>query len=133
MPIPEKSGLLPMKLNAVVLDCRDVAALSDFYARLLGWKKAPGSSEEWTDLVDPRGGARIGFQKNEDYVPPVWPEEKGKQQQMEHLDFIVQDKTQREEAVRHAIACGAAKAEKQYSADWTVMRDPAGHPFCIVE
>lgn len=132
MPIPEKNGLLPMKLNAVVLDCPDVAALSDFYVRFLGWKRSYAEGDEWAEVVDPSSGAKIAFQKNEDYLPPVWPEEPGKQQQMLHLDFIVGDKAQMEETVRHAVACGAARAQKQYSDAWTVMLDPAGHPFCIV-
>jgi hypothetical protein len=74
---------------------------------------------------------RIGFQKNVDYAPPVWPEKPGEQQQMVHIDFNVKDKEEMMERVRHALACGARKAEEQYSDRWTVMFDPEGHPFCI--
>jgi hypothetical protein len=126
------NNLLPMKLNSVVLDCRDIAALSEFYIRLLGWEQSYCIEDQWMDISDPSGSAKISFQKNEDYVPPVWPEEAGRQQQMLHLDFAVQGKEQMELAVQHAIACGAKKAHTQYSDEWTVMIDPAGHPFCIV-
>ncbi len=132
MPVSEKGVPPRIRLNAVVLDCPDVAALSDFYVRFLGWQRSYAEEDEWAEVVDPSSGAKIAFQQNEDYLPPVWPEEPGKQQQMLHLDFIVGDETQREEAVRHAIACGAARAPKQYSDAWTVMLDPVGHPFCIV-
>ncbi|WP_334297139.1 VOC family protein [Anaerocolumna sedimenticola] len=33
--------------------------------------------------------------------------------------------------VEYAITCGAAKAKEQFSDLWTVMIDPAGHPFCF--
>lgn len=85
------------------------------------------------DISAPSCGVKIAFQQNTDYVPPVWPDEVGKQQQMVHLDFTVQNKGQMEHAVLHAIACGATKAGIQYEPEqWTTMIDPAGHPFCFV-
>ena len=126
-------GLFPIALDAVVLECENVAALSDFYIQLLGWKKNYGENGEWTDIISPSGGVKIAFQQNEDYIPPVWPDEPGAQQQMAHLDFTVHNKEQMELAVQHAISCGAVKASIQYVAEkWTTMIDPAGHPFCFV-
>jgi hypothetical protein len=49
---------------------------------------------------------------------------------MAHLDFAVNDL---EKAVDHAIQCGATRSEQQFSSKWTVMFDPAGHPFCLCE
>jgi catechol 2,3-dioxygenase-like lactoylglutathione lyase family enzyme len=124
-------SLLPIKLKTVVLDCPDIQALSDFYVKMLGWKKTY-ADDEWTDIQSPGGGTKIGFQRNDDFVPPVWPEEPLKQQQMLHLDFCVSGAEQMEKAVAHAISCGARKAQVQYDARWTVMIDPVGHPFCFV-
>lgn len=124
-------GLLPIKLKTAVLDCSDVQALSDFYVEMLGWKKTY-ADDEWADIESPEGGTKLGFQRNDDYVPPVWPEDKPKQQQMLHLDFCVSKAEQMEKAVAHAVSCGARKAEVQYDSRWTVMIDPAGHPFCFV-
>jgi len=124
-------NLLPVRLKTAVLDCPDVRALSDFYARMLGWKVAYSEGDEWIDIAPPRGGTGLGFQKNEDYLPPVWPEEPGAQQQMLHLDFAVAPE-QMDAAVAHAIACGARRAPVQFSDRWTVMIDPVGHPFCFV-
>lgn len=59
----------------------------------------------------------ILFQRNPEYCPPVWPEEPGVQQQMAHLDFAVNDL---EEAVQHAINCGATMAAEQFSEEWRV-------------
>lgn len=129
----ETKNLFPLAINAVVLDCKDTVALSDFYIRLLGWNKEPDNEdEEFIGIFSPAGGARILFQQNEDYIPPVWPEEPGRQQQMTHLDFTVRDHEQMELAFNHAVSCGAKKANAQYSDQWTVMIDPAGHPFCFV-
>lgn len=74
---------------------------------------------------------KLGFQSDPDYVPPAWPQSPPAQQQMLHLDFAVADEQQMEQAVQHAIDCGATKATQQYSPLWTVMIDPAGHPFCF--
>lgn len=120
-------------LDAVVLDCGDVAALSGFYVRLLGWQRNYDEGEAWADIRSPSGGVKIAFQKNEDYVPPVWPEKPGAQQQMAHLDFAVKNPAAMKQAVGHALDCGAVLAEKQYGEDrWTTLLDPAGHPFCFV-
>lgn len=133
-------GLLPISLDAVVLECKDANSLSDFYIRLLGWKKNYVEENEWTDIISPSGGVKIAFQQNPDYIPPVWPNRAGAQQQMAHLDFTVHNQKELELAVQHALACGAVKANVQYGeADcaeddslWVTMLDPAGHPFCFV-
>ena len=122
---------LPIELGTVVLDCLDIEALSDFYVNLLGWKVIV-TDEEWIAIQSPNGGTKLGFQLNPDYVPPVWPEEPQGQQQMLHLDFNLGSIERMEQAVQHAIACGASKADVQYDTGWTVMIDPAGHPFCFL-
>ena len=104
-----------------------------FYAALLKWE-IPFHDEEWACVSAP--GTEQGmypgimFQRNPEYEPPVWPEEPEAQQQMAHLDFAVNDL---DEAVRHAVQCGAAIANEQFSEDWKVMIDPAGHPFCLCQ
>ncbi len=122
---------LKIKLYAITLDCREPLELAKFYAALLEWD-IPFHDEEYT-VVAPPGTARgaypcITVQQNADYQPPVWPEEPEAQQQMVHLDFAVNDL---EKAVGHATRCGATVAAEQFSDDWTVMFDPAGHPFCL--
>ncbi len=121
-----------IKLYAVTLDCKDPLELAKFYAALLSWDVVPVQGDEYVVIAPPGAhqGAYPGitFQKNPDYVPPVWPEEAGKQQQMAHMDFAVDDL---EQAVAHAVQCGAAVANRQFTGDWTVMLDPEGHPFCL--
>ena len=120
-----------IKLSAVTVDCKDHNALAQFYAALLQWEVAFHDDDYACVGVPgtPQGAyPGLTFQRNPDYVPPVWPEEPKAQQQMEHLDFAVNDL---EKAVRHAVACGATVAPTQFSDAWTVLFDPAGHPFCL--
>ena len=124
---------LKIKLYTVTLDCPEPLKLAKFYAALLGWEIV-FSDEEYACVGAP--GARQGsypgvmFQRNAAYRPPVWPDAPEAQQQMAHLDFAVNDL---EKAVEYAVRCGAAVADEQFSNDWTVMLDPAGHPFCLCQ
>ncbi len=114
----------------VVLDSDDADGLSAFYEKLLGWTRFPG--EEFTVLanVEQQGFPTwITFQQVDDYSPPVWPATANAQQQMAHLDFHVENV---EEAVKHALSCGATLSEIQLEDGWRVMIDPAGHPFCLL-
>lgn len=110
----------------IAFDCPNANELADFYVKLTGWNKEI-SSGAFAALRTPEGILLV-FQTVEDYVPPVWPWEKGKQQQMAHIDFYVDDLADAEE---NAIKCGARKAEVQYYDTSTVMLDPTGHPFCL--
>lgn len=122
---------LEIKLYSLTLDCKEPLELAHFYESLLNWKIG-SIEEEWVLVYNPEIGygayPGILFQKNPEYVPPVWPQEPDSQQQMAHIDFTVNNL---EKAVKHAINCGAKVSEKQYSEDWKVMFDPAGHPFCL--
>ena len=110
----------------ITFDCPNANDLADFYAKISGWNKEI-SSDEWAALRTPEGILLV-FQTVEDYVPPVWPWENGKQQQMAHIDFYVEDL---EEAEKLAIKNGAVKSSVQFFDTSTVMFDPAGHPFCL--
>lgn len=122
---------LKIKMYAFTLDCPEPYELAQFYAVLLGWEIA-FHNEEFACVGAPgaKQGAYPGItmQRNATYQRPIWPQEPERQQQMAHLDFAVNDLPK---AIEHAIGCGAAVAAEQFSDDWTVMLDPAGHPFCL--
>lgn len=121
---------LQITVHAFTLDCRDPLELARFYAALLKWE-IKVYNEDYA-CVYPSSGRkscpRILFQRNPEYEPPVWPEKPGAQQQMAHLDFEVDDL---EKAVEHALNCGAKLSDIQFSEEWKVLFDPAGHPFCL--
>jgi len=128
-----------MELDAVVIDCSDPARLADFYCTLLGWKRWEQKGGTVSVIQSPDTGTKLIFQRNEYYIPPVWPEEPDSQGQQEHLDFTVRDPQEMQAAVEHALRCGAELSEHQYGHDaksgrdlWVTLRDPEGHPFCFV-
>ena len=115
-----------ISLGTITIDCGDAKKLSAFYAELLGWETL-----ELYDMPAVRGGSGTVFLfvQEEDYIPPVWPEEDGKQQKQIHLDFQVPDVPA---AVRQAEELGAVKTKAQFGGEYfTTMADPAGHPFCL--
>lgn len=118
-----------LKVNYIniVIDCADGGVMADFYSKLLGWEWTHPRANGCAAVTSPTGMV-IAFQEVEDYEPPVWPWEKGKQGQMLHLDLWVDDL---ENAVQIAIECGAKLADIQYFKSSKTMLDPAGHPFCI--
>ncbi|MGY0018397.1 VOC family protein [Streptomyces sp. cg35] len=115
-------------LGGFVLGTPDPAALADFYRALLGWEEAE-HQPEWVRLRDPaqeRPG--LGFQRETDHTPPVWPQRPGSQQMQGHLDLQVDDL---EAETARARALGATLEAHQPQQDVRVLRDPHGHPFCL--
>jgi catechol 2,3-dioxygenase-like lactoylglutathione lyase family enzyme len=132
-------SLMPtIALRTVNLDCADAAAMSRFYGGLLGWE--PTETEpDWVMMRDPAGGTGLSFQAREDYEPPAWPEEPGRQQKMIHLDIRVtpagpspeEGQAALAEAVKLALSAGGTLAGAQGREDLRVILDPAGHPLCL--
>lgn len=113
-------------LGDVLVDCLDEIRLRDFYAELLHWGKARLYGHA---ALRSATGVVLLFAQEDDYMPPVWPEEQGKQQKQLHFDFQVPDVW---EAVRRAESLGAVRAKAQYGGNaFVTMFDPAGHPFCL--
>jgi catechol 2,3-dioxygenase-like lactoylglutathione lyase family enzyme len=112
----------------VARDAPDARELARFYQRLLGWQlfaDEPG----WATLApSEEAGYNLAFQTEANYVRPVWPAQPGRPQMSMHLDIEVDDL---EDAVAHAVACGAELAGFQPQEPVRVMLDPAGHPFCL--
>lgn len=110
----------------IAFDCPNANELADFYVNISGWEKEI-SGDEFAAIRTPEGILLV-FQTVENHTSPVWPWENGKQQQMAHIDFMVDD-LKAAEAL--ALKYGATKAMTQYYDTSTVMLDPAGHPFCL--
>jgi catechol 2,3-dioxygenase-like lactoylglutathione lyase family enzyme len=118
-----------INLVAVSLDSADFRKLADFYVKLLGGEIVHEFGEHGVKVSVPGTDVCLNFLEAEGYVPPVWPEEPGKPQQMEHLDFAVDDLAA---AVARAVELGAKEAPQQFIPEIRVMLDPAGHPFCLI-
>ena len=113
-------------LGNVMDDCDDERKLQRFYGELLGWEMCELFARP---AVSSSSGIVFLFIEEKDYVPPVWPEDTGKQQKQMHFDFQVDNVA---EMVKKAESLGAKKAESQFGGnDFVTMFDPAGHPFCL--
>ncbi|BCJ74071.1 hypothetical protein CS0771_36150 [Catellatospora sp. IY07-71] len=113
------------ELRTVVLDAPDIKGLAGFYAELAGLVEHY-ADDEWITLKT-ADGTRIGIQRAEDHVPPRWPDPAYPQQM--HLDLRVPDMAA---AVEQAVALGATRLPGGGDT-FTVLADPAGHPFCLCQ
>ncbi|MFL6161827.1 MAG: VOC family protein [Jatrophihabitantaceae bacterium] len=112
-----------MELNweQVVIDARDPAALSRWWADALGW------------VVVGEDDGEFEIRATSDRVPgllfvPV-PEPKTSKNRL-HLDFRPVDQNAE---VERLLALGARRVDiGQADASWVVLADPEGNEFCIL-
>ncbi len=108
-----------ISFTTVNIGAPDPALLARFYQRLLGWTII--SEEEDDVMIGPSGGGtRLSFQREIDYVRPVWPAGPDEQQMMMHLELQVQDL---EAAAAFAVESGATMADSQPQDDVRVCLD----------
>lgn len=112
------------RLAMVTLDAPDAAALAEFWSAAIGWP-VTYSDENYAMLAGPTHA--IGFGTIPDYVRPSWPDDGHKQF---HFDLAADNP---QAAVTRCVELGATVAEPQPGETWTVLLDPAGHPFCITD
>lgn len=114
--------------QVVVLDATDLAAVSQFWAGVLGGHVV--EDDDWHSVVDAAGEWRMGVQHAPDHVAPDWPA--GTPGQQVHLDLWVEDI---EAAHDEVMALGARVLQDAAETDepdrFRVYADPAGHPFCL--
>lgn len=111
-------------IAAINLECADPSPLAAFWAHMLGGEVAvetPGF------CAVKAGTLYLGAVRVEGYQPPTWPSQERSQQI--HLDVTVDDLDTVE---REAIRLGATREPRQPGPERSrVLRDPAGHPFCL--
>ncbi|MDU4962000.1 MAG: VOC family protein [Sporomusaceae bacterium] len=113
-------------LGNIMIDCNDEQKLCEFYHKLLGWDKCQMFGRP---ALCSKEGIVFLFIEEKGYLPPIWPEDKERQQKQMHFDFQVPDVTA---AVEYAQSIGATKAVSQFGGSaFVTMVDPAGHPFCL--
>jgi predicted enzyme related to lactoylglutathione lyase len=108
----------------VDLECADPPVLAEFYHQVRGWEIIDSQAEY---AVVGAGGTRVRFGRVDGYQAAGWPSSGPPQRY--HLDLQVDDVV---EAIERCLELGAGKPEFQPGGDrWTVLTDPAGHPFCL--
>jgi predicted enzyme related to lactoylglutathione lyase len=108
----------------VDLECPDPPALAEFYHQLLGWT-VTDSHDDYAVITDGHLTIRLG--QVDGYQGPGWPDSTAPKRY--HLDLRVDDLPK---AIERCLELGAARPDFQPGGDrWTVLTDPAGHPFCL--
>lgn len=109
----------------VTLDCPDAAALSAFYAELLG--KPVTYSGDGMAMIGNENEHPVLFQQVADYTAPQWPDPDHPQQF--HMDVHVDDLDRGEEAV---LKIGGRRLAEGDTPTFRIYADPANKPFCLV-
>jgi len=110
---------------ALTIDCSDAGALADFYVRGLGASLRRQSDDSaWVVLHQ----LPIVLRAVPGYQPPTWPSAEVPLQT--HFEVVVHDP---DEAAQRLEKHGAAEIYRDpHDPHYVVMRDPAGHPFCLI-
>ncbi|MCP3820172.1 VOC family protein [Streptomyces sp. A3M-1-3] len=109
------------RVEEIVFDCADPAALVRFWAALLGGEPVDRSAD-WS-YIDPPGFVRIAFQQV--------PEGKSAKNRL-HLDLDAGDV---DAAADEAVRLGAVRVGDMVTDDhgrFQLLRDPEGNEFCFV-
>jgi hypothetical protein len=118
------------RLVHIVVDANDPGRLARFWAAALGWEvadEAPTEVDVWPagfSYPDPVALPLV-------FVPVPEPKTTGNRV---HLDLATRSPEHQEAEVRRLLALGAARADiGQGDVPWTVLADPEGNEFCVLE
>jgi hypothetical protein len=112
------------RIASVVLDCAEPRPLARFWAALTGGEVVFEGDEHCIVRTEHLHVAAV---RVPGHRPPSWPD--GPVPKQLHLDLAVTDLPA---AVAEAVRLGAREDPHQAEPGlWRVLRDPAGHPFCL--
>ena len=112
-------------LAAVVVDCRQAAPLAAFYQAAFGGDIVRTDEDSaWLKT----GALTVIFRQVDNYQPPTWPSSQVPMQV--HLDLYVDDLTTAEKQL-HQLGAETVYPQPPGPGGLLVMRDPAGHLFCL--
>jgi predicted enzyme related to lactoylglutathione lyase len=110
----------------ITIDAPDASALARFYADLLELDVM--HEGDGYAMIGRAGTTPIGFGTDPNFSAPTWPDDGHKQF---HLDLAATDPAA---TVARALELGATRPDHQPGEGrWTVLLDPAGHPFCVTD
>ena len=114
------------RISGIAIDCPNAEALATFYSQLLDIELSSPDAFILSGEGDHQ--VEVWFQQVENYQPPTWPTQQRGQQV--HFDLEVDD---RNAMIERATELGATMADPNPGGSFTVMLDPAGHPFCLCD
>lgn len=132
-----------MRIDAIVIDCRDAAPLARFWAAALGWRVAPYDQAELDRLADkgihdPEDDPSVMVEPPEDEPPglPVLfftevPEDKEGKNRL-HLDVVAQESVDEDVIRLEGMGATLRNWAEEEGTVWAVMLDPEGNEFCVM-
>jgi hypothetical protein len=128
---------MSIRWYCVVVDCKDVAAQSRWWAEVLDWRVAYEAADEVV-LVPPHALDQTRDIPPSERAPglifvPV-PEGKAVKNRL-HIDLAPSSDAGQEPEVRRLETLGARRADVGQDPDkvtWVVMADPEGNEFCVL-
>lgn len=114
-----------LKIGSIVIRCFEFDKMFDFWKEALNYVPREEPSADWVVLVDPKNlGPNISLDKSTN-------KREGKRSWL-HLDLYTEE---REIEVKRLISIGAKEYPWRYqgNADYTVLEDPDGNLFCVVQ
>lgn len=111
-----------MEIGAIVWGVKNMKQAIAFWSQALHYRLKYPAEEDWAILV-PQNGEGIQMSLNK------VSSDKAKRH---HIDLFADEK---EAEVERLVALGATRAAWNYppDADYTVLHDPDGNPFCVVQ
>jgi hypothetical protein len=128
---------MSIRWYAVVVDCRDVAAQSRWWAEALDWRVGYEAANEVV-LVPPHALEPTRDMPSVQLGPGLIfvsvPEGKTVKNRL-HIDLAPSPDADQEAEVRRLEALGARRADvgqDREKVSWVVMADPEGNEFCVL-
>jgi hypothetical protein len=127
---------MSIRWYSMVVDCRDVAAQSQWWAEALGWVVAYQDDDEVT-LVPPHAltkGDQIPVEERSPglvFVPV--PDGKSVKNRL-HLDVAPRADDDQAAEVQRLVDLGAVRVDvgQGKESTWVVLADPEGNEFCVL-
>jgi len=131
-----------VRIDAIVMDCRDAAPLARFWAAVLGWSVAPYDEAELARMstrgvANPGDDPTVMIEPPQDAVDlPVLfftevPEPKTVKNRV-HLDVVADDDLEAEVERLEGLGATIHNWAEGNGGVWCVMQDPEGNEFCVM-
>ena len=111
-----------LSIGSIVWGVKDVYRAVEFWAAALDYKLKYPASEDWAILI-PKTGEGIQMSISRITSPKA---------KRHHIDLFTDNQ---QEEVDRLLSLGATRKEWNYEpgADYVVLNDPDGNPFCVVQ
>ncbi|MCB0967799.1 MAG: hypothetical protein KDB37_13265 [Ilumatobacter sp.] len=128
---------MALRWYTTVVDARDVAALSSWWAEVLGWETAYEADDEVV-LVPTYARQAMAEGMSWERTPPglvfVAVDDDKQVKNRLHLDLAPHTSDDRDAEIERVLRLGATRVDVGQTDDatWDVFADPEGNEFCIL-